>query len=75
MTYIMHDLKEKGFAVEPNVTTVEEAGEQIRKTLEKKINDIFEISKYSRHRTILSGKKYSAQTGSKSETGGDAVIS
>ncbi len=33
VTYIMHDLKEQGFAVEPNVTTVEEAAAQIKKAL------------------------------------------
>ena len=36
VTYIMHDLKEQGFAVEPNVTTVEEAAAQIKKALEKR---------------------------------------
>lgn len=36
VTYIMHDLREKGLAVEPNVTTVEEAAAQIRKALEKR---------------------------------------
>lgn len=36
VTYIMHDLKEQGFAVEPNVTTVEEAAAQIKNALEKR---------------------------------------
>lgn len=36
VTYIMHDLKEQGFAVEPNATTVEEAAAQIKKALEKR---------------------------------------
>ena len=36
VTYIMHDLKEQGFTVEPNVTTVEEAAAQIKKALEKR---------------------------------------
>lgn len=36
VTYIMHDLKEQRFAVEPNVTTVEEAAAQIKKALEKR---------------------------------------
>ena len=36
VTYIMHDLKEQGFPVEVNVTTVEEAADEIMKVLEKK---------------------------------------
>ncbi len=36
VTYIMHDLKEKGFAVKSGVTTVEEAADEIMKALEKK---------------------------------------
>lgn len=36
VTYIMHDLKEQGFLVEVNVTTVEEAADEIMKVLEKK---------------------------------------
>lgn len=35
VTYIMHDLKEKGFAVNTQVTTVEEAADQIMAALEK----------------------------------------
>ena len=34
VTYIMHDLKEAGLSVEPDVTTVEEAARQIQKALE-----------------------------------------
>lgn len=36
MTYIMHDLKQKGFDVRVDVTTVEEAADEIMKVLEKK---------------------------------------
>ena len=36
VTYIMHDLKEKGFPVRANVTTVEEAAREIVTALEKK---------------------------------------
>ena len=36
VTYIMHALKEKGFPVEVNVTTVEEAAGEILRVLEKK---------------------------------------
>ena len=36
VTYIMHDLKEQGFPVEVNVTTVEEAADEIMRVLEKK---------------------------------------
>ena len=35
-TYIMHDLAEKGLPVKVNVTTVEEAADEIMKVLEKK---------------------------------------
>ena len=37
VTYIMHDLKEKGLSVKVNVTTVEEAADEIMQALEKKI--------------------------------------
>lgn len=37
VTYIMHDLKEKGLQVKINVTTVEEAADEIMRALEKKI--------------------------------------
>ena len=37
VTYIMHDLKEKGLPVKVNVTTVEEAADEIMQALEKKI--------------------------------------
>ena len=37
VTYIMHDLKEKGLPVKVNVTTVEEATDEIMRALEKKI--------------------------------------
>lgn len=37
VTYIMHDLKEKGLPVKVNVTTVEEATDEIMQALEKKI--------------------------------------
>lgn len=36
VTYIMHDLKEQGFPVAINVTTVEEAADEIMRVLEKK---------------------------------------
>ena len=36
VTYIMHDLKQKGFDVRVDVTTVEEAADEIMKVLEKK---------------------------------------
>ena len=36
VTYIMHDLAEKGLPVQVNVTTVEEAADEIMKVLEKK---------------------------------------
>ena len=36
VTYIMHDLAEKGLPVKVNVTTVEEAADKIMKVLEKK---------------------------------------
>lgn len=36
VTYIMHDLKERGLNVRTNVTTVEEAAEQIMQALEKR---------------------------------------
>lgn len=36
VTYIMHDLAEKGLSVKVNVTTVEEAADEIMKVLEKK---------------------------------------
>ena len=36
VTYIMHDLKEKGLPVSANVTTVEEAAREIATALEKK---------------------------------------
>ncbi len=35
VTYIMHDLREKGFPVSVNVTTVQEAADEIMKVLEK----------------------------------------
>ena len=37
VTYIMHDLKEIGLPVKVNVTTVEEAADEIMQALEKKI--------------------------------------
>ena len=37
VTYIMHDLKEKGLPVKVNVTTVKEAADEIMRALEKKI--------------------------------------
>ena len=37
VTYIMHDLKEKGLQVKVNVTTVKEATDEIMRALEKKI--------------------------------------
>ena len=37
VTYIMHDLKEKGLPVKVNVTTVKEATDEIMRELEKKI--------------------------------------
>ena len=37
VTYVMHDLKEKGLPVKVNVTTVEEAADEIMQALEKKI--------------------------------------
>ena len=37
VTYIMHDLKEKGLPVKVNVTTVKEATDEIMRALEKKI--------------------------------------
>ena len=37
VTYIMHDLKEKGLPVKVNVTTVKEAADEIMQALEKKI--------------------------------------
>ncbi len=36
VTYIMHDLKEKGFPVDADVTTVEEAADEIMRALERK---------------------------------------
>ncbi|MGN1167309.1 MAG: energy-coupling factor transporter ATPase [Lachnospiraceae bacterium] len=36
VTYIMHDLKQNGFEVRTDVTTVEEAADEIMKVLEKK---------------------------------------
>lgn len=36
VTYIMHDLKEQGFAVSTDVTMVEEAAEEIMRAVEKK---------------------------------------
>ena len=36
VTYIMHDLKEKGLPVSANVTTVGEAAREISTALEKK---------------------------------------
>ena len=36
VTYIMHDLKEKGFAVNMEITTVEEAAGEIMRVLEKR---------------------------------------
>ena len=36
VTYIMHDLKENGLSVKVNVTTVEEAADEIMQALEKK---------------------------------------
>ena len=35
VTYVMHDLKERGFDVSPDVTTVEEAAEEIMKSLRR----------------------------------------
>ena len=37
VTYIMHDLKEKGLPVKVNVTTAKEATDEIMRALEKKI--------------------------------------
>ena len=37
VTYVMHDLKEKGLPVKVNVTTVKEATDEIMRALEKKI--------------------------------------
>lgn len=37
VTYIMHDLKEKGLPVKVNMTTVKEATDEIMRALEKKI--------------------------------------
>ena len=37
VTYIMHDLKEKGLPVKVNVTTVKESTDEIMRALEKKI--------------------------------------
>lgn len=36
VTYIMHDLKEKGFPVDTMITTIEEAADEILRALEKK---------------------------------------
>ena len=36
MTYLMHDLKEKGIDVDVNVTTVDEAADEILRALEKR---------------------------------------
>ena len=36
VTYIMHDLREHGFAVDPRVTTVKEAADEIMRALEKR---------------------------------------
>ncbi|MGN1266374.1 MAG: energy-coupling factor transporter ATPase, partial [Dorea sp.] len=36
VTYIMHDLKEKGFPIKADVTTVDEAADEIMKALEKR---------------------------------------
>ena len=36
VTYIMHDLREHGLAVDPRVTTVKEAADEIMKALEKR---------------------------------------
>ncbi len=36
VTYIMHDLKEKGFDVDTEITTVEEAADEIMRVLEKR---------------------------------------
>ena len=34
VTYVMHDLKERGFAVSPDATTIEEAADEIMKSFE-----------------------------------------
>ena len=36
VTYLMHDLKEKGIDVDVNVTTVDEAADEILRALEKR---------------------------------------
>ena len=36
VTYIMHDLKEQGLDVKTNITTIEEAAEEIMHALEKR---------------------------------------
>lgn len=38
VTYLMHELAEKGWKVDPSVTTVEEAAEEIRKCLETPVD-------------------------------------
>ena len=35
VTYVMHDLKERGFDVSPDATTIEEAAEEIMKSLRR----------------------------------------
>ena len=35
VTYVMHDLKERGFDVSPDATTIEEAADEIMKSFEK----------------------------------------
>lgn len=37
VTYVMQELKRRGLPVSPDITTVEEAAEEIRKALEKKV--------------------------------------
>ena len=33
VTYVMHDLKERGFAVSPDATTIQEAADEIMRSL------------------------------------------
>ena len=42
VTYIMHDLKERGISVDTDVTTVKEAADEIMKALEVSVPDVLD---------------------------------
>lgn len=65
VTYVMHDLKEKGFDVSADATTVEEAADEIYNFLKKRQRCSHDQRYYDR--TVLSGTESDSQTGSACE--------